>query len=152
MQAVINRILETYTEIPRDVYESNFYCLYGMFWYKGDKPTKKLIEEIEYIENIRLTKCIHNGRAFYDKINITPACLCDEYSGLAYTLAMEHIRMQTDFELAERLKEIYLALVNDYLPEEDKKTRKRLISEATLDFGYASGKSQYTSFRISRFL
>ena len=60
--------------------------------------------------------------------------------------------MQTDFELAERLKEIYLALVNDYLPEEDKKTRKRLISEATLDFGYASGKSQFTSFRISRFL
>ena len=149
MERVINEILEANPEIPRDIYKANFYSLYGMFWHQGDKPSKKLIQEIEYIENIRFTKCVHDGNVFYDKIERTPASLCDVYSGLAYTLALEHIKMQTDFELAELLMEIYLVLVNEYLPEDERKVRKRLISEATLDFGYASGKTKVTSFRIA---
>lgn len=148
MLSVINEIINTvFPNEDNTLYGVRFEVLYTVLFETANKAhieqLKNEIVQCEkiYAENTRLEKLSFE--------NVTPDIVLKMYAGIAYTLAILKLETKSNFILAHYLDLIFTEFLNNnYLSKSSEEQFKFLISEALLDFNYASGNSENMSFRL----
>lgn len=133
--------------IDEDLYVEQLNMLYGaLVELKAWSPS--IIDEVAEIERDRYEK---QGVAIEKKLT-NAYSLMTEYSSIAFSLANRSLVDNKAFAVAAYLKEIFAQLVSFSLNKEEKRTAKNMISEAELDFAYASGNHNISSLRMAQII
>ena len=148
MLSIISEIINTvFPNEDNTLYRVRFEVLYSVLFETANtahfEQLKNEIVQCEkiYAENTRLEKLSYE--------NVTPDTVLKMYAGIAYALATLRLETKTNFILAHYMDLIFSEFLNNnYLSKSSKEQFKLLISEALLDFNYASGNSENMSFRI----
>ena len=75
------------------------------------------------------------------------------YIGIAFAYAKMRFEQNTPILCAKYLREIFSELIkSEHISHSVKEKYKRQISEALMDFSYASGKTDNMSFRLHNVL
>lgn len=133
--------------IDKDLYAQQLNMLYGaLVEMKAWSPS--IINEVAEIERDRYEK---QGIAIEKKIT-NAYSLMTEYSSIAFSLANRSLVENKAFAVAAYLKEVFAQLVSFSLNKEEKMSAKNMISEAELDFAYASGNHNISSLRMAQII
>ena len=144
---IANQIINSVGVRSSDCYLMQLNMLYGAIdelnlW------SQNILEEVIEIERERYKK---QGLAIENKIT-NAVMLVFEYSSIAFALANRSLTENKTFEIAKPLKEILSQLVIVSLSDEERKKYKSVISETELDFVFAAGNHNVSSFRMAPIL
>ena len=85
--------------------------------------------------------------------NLISPLIIRRFSQLAFLLALRSMRLNVTIPAAELLRRIFNELIHSkFISIEDKKRLRITISDALLDFNYASGNHKMISLRLMPFM
>lgn len=152
MNKSIDEILKKlYPNEDTKIYEPRFNILYGMVFELAHPSEYSTIKkEIELCES-EIIKNTHLERDTYEKIS--PVMLLQMYFEVSFIFAQLRVEKKTSIVCAKYLEQIFSEfLETDFISKERRKLCRRNISEALLDFAYASGGTDNMSFRLYHLL
>ena len=141
---VIKRICKGYSLNDKELYANRFRLIYGNLFKNNPENLDALCDEIVAVETSKTSNglninCPQNG-----------AELMGLYSDLAYELAIDSHKSGRIYQIAIPLKLIMTELYESgNLNNEDREVLRRKLSEAILDFNYATGNHKISSIRLS---
>ncbi len=152
MNKYINEILkELFPDEDVQVYAPRYDVLYSLVFENASKNEYALLKreivkcESDFAENTRLE--------FKSYHNLTPELVMQMYIGVAFSYAKMRFEQNKPILCATYLREIFSEFIKlEYVTTNMKEAYKRQISEALMDFSYASGKTDNMSFRLHNLL
>ena len=126
-------------------YANQLNILYGAIFEVGAFDAK-IEEEIKEIEKGRIA--LYKEKIC--KVVTGPASLVSEYSTISFALAQKSLLNGSVYKIASILDEVISEFSKEgYLSPAEKENLKLLVSESILDFRYAAGNHEFSSFRMA---
>lgn len=133
-------------ELSEKDYSNQVNMLYGALS-KLNVLSPTVFNELVEIEQNRIQK---HGTSVEKRITDARS-LVGEYSAIAFYLAQQSLLENKAYKVAAYLKELLSQLyASQCLNEDEKELLKNLVSEAELDFVYASGNHNVSSLRMAQ--
>lgn len=142
---IADQICAKHPDIPQAPYCQQLDYLYSCVC-KANALTPSAIAEILDLEAFRILR----HRDSIANVITNADSLFAEYSVLSFHMAMHHLNTGSTFSIAAALCSFTSALATSgYISNAESMTFKRELSETLLDFNYAAGKNDFSSFRMA---